>query len=124
MNEETKEKSVIEKNRHYFVLNIVFMVFLFFIITLDWLSTIVSLKFPIFSESNMFMAPIINTGNWYLIALAFYFPVLIPFIITNNIAWEEGLITVLKIELVGLLCLCVFRSWVVFNNVLILIVYL
>ena len=128
MNEGIKEKqkggSIIKKTKYYLTLNVIFLVFLFFIITLDWLTTIVCLKFPIFEEGNPFMVSILNTGNWYLTTLVVYFPVFIPFIIMIYIGWERNITVILKIGLLMIIFLCILRSWFVFNNLIYLIIYL
>lgn len=118
-----EEKESIEKNRHYFILNNVLLVFLFIIIALDWMSTVLFLKFPIFEEANVIMAPIIKSGNWFLIALCLYYSGMFVFLISNYIMWRMKKIYFLKLILLLIIFMSSIRMYVVLYNLFTVILY-
>lgn len=118
-----EKKEIIEKNTHYFILNNVLLVFLFIVIALDWISTILFLKFPIFDEGNMLMIPILNSENWFLIALCLYYTGFVIFIILNYIMWRIKKIFFLKLISLLIIFMSSIRMCIVFINLFIVILY-
>jgi len=119
----SEKKEIMEKDRHYFILNNVFLVFLFIVIALDWISTILFLKFPIFNESNILMISILDGGNWFLIALCLYYSGMFLFIILNYIMWRLKKIYFLKLILLLIIFMSSLRWYVVLNNLFTVILY-